>query len=592
MKTQGTGQLTRILNQLGGGVAAFGLLALGGASARASVAYGSINNFDTVNDTGEPCHGFEIELDDCTSRDVTYCYDYNHYGTPNIREDTTSVPGHTNCFVRYAAILTNGVWSAYTAVPTNPIAPTDGHQFTNPSLNFGGEHFGVGYYGNPSAIKYNWLLDDGFGSLVHGPPVVVATPTFTYYPPAGGLPGQVQAVVEPAIPEVPVWEFGPASWVKSIVTSSHTNREIKLRDLVSDDPDHPGDKSWRNGEQDEVESEWDLLQAEFGNGGGGGGGGGGHGGGGGGGPLAVVGQAEDLNHGDEIITRRYEFYAYIGPIDPGTGEAMADKVGPDGIHGINTYSNTIIVGDYLGAQMSAFDNELPIGLIDHVADGEINVEYPARTMVIAGTPFTATNTGVLPDGMTFDQTAGVLSGTPTESGVFTFTVRGTTTNQPAIEKSYTFAVIDPNDVPLPHSTVDTVASPLDCGNTSGTGLYTNGDTCTITAAARPGFRFAKWTDNGAVASTAPTLQFPVTLNRSLVAVFVPAPPELKPVVASANSLTVAWPTNATGCVLQQITSLGATNWATVTNPVTVVGTNNRVTIPTGPGSRFFRLKLP
>ena len=64
---------------------------------------------------------------------------------------------------------------------------------------------------------------------------------------------------------------------------------------------------------------------------------------------------EDLNHGDEIITRRYEFYAYVGPIDQATGEALADTVGPDGIHGINAYSDTVIVGDYLGAQMSAFD---------------------------------------------------------------------------------------------------------------------------------------------------------------------------------------------------------------------------------------------
>lgn len=48
------------------------LLALTGASAHASTAYGSINNFDTVNDTGVPCHGFEIELEDLESTDITY----------------------------------------------------------------------------------------------------------------------------------------------------------------------------------------------------------------------------------------------------------------------------------------------------------------------------------------------------------------------------------------------------------------------------------------------------------------------------------------------------------------------------------------
>jgi hypothetical protein len=39
---------------------AFGLI----QSAFASTAYGSLNNFDCVNDTGSECHGFEIELDD------------------------------------------------------------------------------------------------------------------------------------------------------------------------------------------------------------------------------------------------------------------------------------------------------------------------------------------------------------------------------------------------------------------------------------------------------------------------------------------------------------------------------------------------
>ena len=57
-------------------------VALGRDVARASIAYGSINNFDTVNDTSNVCHGFEIELDDIHSADITYTYDYNHYGTP------------------------------------------------------------------------------------------------------------------------------------------------------------------------------------------------------------------------------------------------------------------------------------------------------------------------------------------------------------------------------------------------------------------------------------------------------------------------------------------------------------------------------
>src|ERR1043166_2788679 len=401
-----------------------GLLVLAVNRAQASIAYGTINNFDTVNDTSNVCHGFEIELDDCRSADITYCYSYNHYGTPNIREDTFSAPGHTNCFVRYAAVYSNGVWSAYTAIPTGPIPPTAGHSFINPGTNFGGEHFGVGYYGSPTAIKYNWLLDDGTGQLVHGPAVLVSTPVFAYYPPVVGVAAQVQAEVQPPAPEVqPIEGFGPASWVKSIKTVAHTNRVVELRNLVSDDPAFPDDKSWRNGETSEVESEFDLLQQEFGSSGGHHGGGGG-----GGGSLSVTNAPEDLAVGDEIITRRYEFYAYSGPTDPVSHEALAKKVGPDGIHGINQYSNTVVVGDFLGAQMSAYKHELPIGLTENIADGKVNTLYPTRTIVISGVPFLCTNTGVLPAGMTFNLTTGELSGTPTESGIFTFKVRASSTN--------------------------------------------------------------------------------------------------------------------------------------------------------------------
>lgn len=566
-----------------------GLLLLASHKADASIAYGTINNFDTVNDTSNVCHGFEIELDDCRSVDITYCYSYNHYGTPDIREDTFSVPGHTNCFVRYSAIYSNGVWSAYTAIPAGPIAPTLGHSFTDPSTNFGGEHFGVGFYGSPTSIKYNWLLDDGFGNLVHGPPVSVSTPVFTYYPPVAGVAAQVQAVVEPPQIEVqPVEGFGPASWVKSVKTLAHTNIVIKLRQLVSDDPGYTNKVTWRNGETGKVESEFDLLQQEFGSSGGGGGKGGG---GKGGGSAIVTNAAEALPVGDEIITRRYEFYAYIGPTDPTTHQALAVKVGPDGLHGINQYSNTIVVGEYLGAQMSAYKNVLPVGLTENIADGKINAAYPTRTIVISGIPFTCTNIGTLPAGMTFDCTTGQLSGTPTEAGVYTFKVRVTGTNQPTQEHAYTFAIADADQVLPPHSTVDTVSYPLDSGNIGGLGLYTNGDACTVEASARPGYRFSHWTDNDSVVSSNATYQFPVALNRSLVANFIPAPPDLRISRLSASTHALEWPTNPTPCMVEETSDFRSTNWSVVNAPVSIVGTNAHVEVPAQPGARFYRLRV-
>src|SRR5579871_634119 len=297
------------------------MLALSGP-ARASQAWGSINNFDTVNDTGSVCHGFEIDIDDAHSKDITYTYDYNHYGVPVITEDNTN-PLHPRVFVRYRATYQNGTWSAYTAVPSGPIPPTAGHQFTNPSVNFGGEHFGVGFYGTPTAVKYSWLKDDGAGNLMFAGAVNISTPAFTYNPPVAVAPAQVVAVIVPPPPPAPPpLEFGPASWVKEIKTTTHNANKVELKDLVGDDPGKP--QPWANGEPAEVEVEWRLMQTDFqaGNGGGKNG--------------ELAGAPEDLAGGDEVVTRRYEFYKYTGPLDAETGEAVADTVAADGIHGVGS----------------------------------------------------------------------------------------------------------------------------------------------------------------------------------------------------------------------------------------------------------------
>ena len=121
----------------------FPLLMLGVQGASASTAYGDLNNFDTVNDTGQDCHGFEIEIEDIHSTDITYTYDWNHYGPPKIREDNTDL-AHPRVFIRYeSAKNPDGTWANYTAMPSGLITPTDGHSCTNPSVNQGCEHFGV-----------------------------------------------------------------------------------------------------------------------------------------------------------------------------------------------------------------------------------------------------------------------------------------------------------------------------------------------------------------------------------------------------------------------------------------------------------------
>jgi hypothetical protein len=576
-----------------------GAVMLAGGAARASVAYGSINNFDTVNDTSNVCHGFEIELDDLRSTDISYTYDYNHYGTPKISEFTTndSVGLHTNVLVHYEAVWTNTGWSAYTAIPTNTIPPTQGHAFTDPSKNFGGEHFGVGFRVSPSKVYYHWLLDGGGHTLVLGPQVNVSTPVFTAPAPAQMVP----VIPAPVLPVAPpplsdptlVYEFSDATWVKVITTTSHTNSPIELRELITPDTNNPSAKDWRNGEPDQVETEWQLLQTDFmsgvynpTNGVGGANG-------------QLAGASNNVSKSDDVVTYRYEYYAYTGPYsDWDTHEALAQSVAPDGIHGLGTYvdqngntnslSTVQVVGKFLGAQMSAMSVTPPVGLIDHLPDAEVGVLYPTRAVVIApDTNFTATCTG-LPPGMTFQAAHGWIGNTPTVAGAYIVTVSVSTSNSPVQTKKYPILVTS-GPHPPPHSAVDTSVFPTGGGISTGDGVYTNGSTATVTATANGGYGFVNWTDNGVIVSTSPTYQFTNVVNRSLVANFGP---RLLLPSASANNMLIGWLTNFSGYQLQQCTNLRTANWVNATEPVSIVGTNYEAYIHATNGSRFFRIWHP
>lgn len=553
----------------------------------AGIAYGTVNNFDAVNDDTNECHGFEIELDDIHSTDITYTYDYNHYGIPRITEDTFSSPGHTNVFVRYEATWTNTGWSAYTAVPAGPIPPTAGHQFTNPGTNFGGEHFGVGFRVQPTKVLYFWLVDNGGHTLTRGHKVTVSTPVFTYSPPVGGVPAQAQAVIPAVVPITPPsYEFSDACWVKVITTTSHTNTEVRVSDLMTPDPANPTGRDWRNGQTDvQVETEWQILQIDYmsadynpTNGIGGANG-------------RLPGATNSLANSDDVVTYRYEFYAYVGPYDtnePPTHEALCQMPGPDGVHGTGTYSNTVVVGNFLSAQMSALAGQPPLTLIDHLPDGEVNVQYTPRTVVIASdTNFTASVSN-LPDGLIFDPSTGYVYGVPSAlaPGVHIVTVTANSSNGPVHVKHYPILIATvPN--PAPHSAVDTLAAPLNGGTTTGDGVYTNGTTTTVTASPNAGYGFVNWTENGEVVSTAASYTFTNVVNRSLVAKFVPAP--TLSVVLQPGGFMLTWPTNFAGYLLQQNISLGTPNWSNAVEAITTAGTNYHANILATNRARFFRL---
>jgi hypothetical protein len=586
------------IHQLAVSIAVAALLATSGTT-RASQAYGTINNFDVVNDTSNVCHGFEIELDDIRSTDITYTYDYNHYGKPKFTEQQM-MDGlgawHTNVFVDYEAVWTNTGWSSYTAVPSSNIPPTMGHQFTNPNLNFGGEHFGCGYTKNPSKVLYFWMADYGTHTLARSGQVFVSTPVFNYSPPVAAQPAAVVPVIPaPVLPMnyiCPSPEFSDAVWCKVITTTSHTNSPVDINDLMTPDTNNPSAHDWRHGETNvETETEWQLLQIDYGasgnpppaNGGANG---------------QLAGKNRGLTNSDDVVTYRYEYYAYTGPYaDWDTHEALAQSVSTNGIDGIGMITNngvpidlsiTPVVGKFLGAQMSAGQAAPPVGLIDHVPDGENGVAYTPRTVIISGgTNFNVSYTGTLPAGMAFDTTKGVLYGTPFATGVFIFTVTATSSNNPPVKKTYPF-LISSGAVVSPHSAVDTGLSMPSAGTTSGDGVYTNGTTATVSVTPNAGYGFANWTENGTVVSTARSYTFTNIVNRSLVANFVPALMS-KP---QPHTLTISWLTNFTGYTLLQCTNLHGTNWTGAAEGFGLVGSNYQATINLTNGPRFFRIYHP
>ncbi len=221
-------------------------------------------------------------------------------------------------------------WAVGTPVPAGPF-PTGGHQCFFPAYGgdpnyetLGGEHFGVALNGNPTNTVYRWLLGDASGNLSPaGSNVKIPAPVWNVQPPINPVaPAAVQVMV-PALPkEHPEDLFGEALWVKVYVTEAA--EPVELEHLLLGDPAVPD-----GSEPAEVEIEWQLLQE------------------GKDGVGEVDSGLDDLAADSESVTRRFEFYSYIGPYNS-EGEATEEDPG----------LNLEFVGDFLGAQNAAL-NLLP-----------------------------------------------------------------------------------------------------------------------------------------------------------------------------------------------------------------------------------------
>jgi hypothetical protein len=357
--------------------------------------YGTLDNFDVINDTGVETHGFEIELEGISAADVAYTFGapYQRYGDPEI--DSNTVPG--SVIIRYKATYQSGTgWVSSvpgapggTPIAVAPYLPTQGHScwtggVSNPAEYYtaGCDHFGASLNATPVKTTYRWLVEGSTpGSLVRfGTNAPLPAPVWNVVPAAtpGAQPVAEVAVAAPALEPGQMW--GEPMWVKVYVTElPNAVHAEDLEHMVIDDPN----VNIVPNEPAEIEWEWILLQA-------GPGGNGEH----------IFGNAAEVGAGNESVSRRFEFYKYTGYLDPdpeNPGEAMCDNpLAPD--QQIPTRCGTpnadgvAGVGDLIGAQNAAVNL---LGPVEIIPENHAPVAMPDALSTDEDTPLTVFPAAVL-----------------------------------------------------------------------------------------------------------------------------------------------------------------------------------------------------
>jgi hypothetical protein len=466
-----------------------GALFFGAATAQAQTAtiYGSLSNFDVVNNTGEDAHGFEIELEGLQPQDVYYTFSAQRYGSPAI------VPSATGVFIRW----TSGYDTNLQQFLQTTIARTAHTPFAGTCYQWGGtsyatsgcEHFGVTLRASAVRTIYRWLVTDAQqpGALVAvNPPVNIPAPVYVVLPPAQPAEAPVlEAAIEAPEPAEAPELYGNAQWVK--VFKTEMAREVTLDELVGDNPVVPQDPA-------HAEVAWEILQAE---------------------PASNSNgnrrrrqNSGNLNAGTRSVIRRYEIYQYTGGYDPITHQALCADV-------LCNAPQAGELGDYIGAQMGAVNVAVPAVTVAKVGNGEITT---ADRLIRCGATCTAYyNVG----------TVVTLTATPARGSVFT----GWTGACNGAQATCTVTVNEANNVTATFASVFTLsvktsgkgavnaaAAGIGCGSGgSCSASVREGTAVTLTAVPSAGFKFTNWT--GGFTGTASTLNITVTKDTQVQANF-------------------------------------------------------------------------
>ena len=300
--------------------------ALATAQAQTATIYGSLGNFDVVNNTGQDACGFEVEVEGVPAGHPIGYFAVQRYGAPTV-VDYTSAAGVSGRRVTYkSSDCSNNKTVAH--APGTPFGGSCYQWNAATYANAGCEHFGVRYTWPTSKVTYRWLVrsPDTVGAFVaYDPPIQIASPTYYMQAPLLANAAPVVVAVIPAPPPPPA-RFGEPHWMKTYVRQ--LPRQVTLDELITENPlVVPMDVA-------QIETNWELLQSDppgdasrrRGRG------------------LSQKGSTLDAT--TRTVVRRFETYAYTGPRNALTNEALCADL-------TCTAPSAGELGDFISAQMAA-----------------------------------------------------------------------------------------------------------------------------------------------------------------------------------------------------------------------------------------------
>ena len=490
----------RLLAQLATAVLASTAFA---AFAQTATIYGSVGNFDVVNNTGQDACGFEMELEGVAYSPNIYSYSWTRYGAAVLSPYTVGAVSGTRV-----------TWksSDCSAMRTVPHAPGTAFAGTcyGTTQNNGCEHFGVN--ASTTKVTSRWLVKDPANASTYvafDPPMPVPMPYYFIQPAVvvGAAPIIVDVVEAPEPPQAPDL-YGDAQWMKVFVRQMP--REVTLDELLTTNPlVVPMDAT-------QLEFGWKLLQADPVAGGNGRRNRGRHQG------------ASTLDPTTRSVVRRYEMYDYVGVYDPLTNEALCADI----LCKIPTAGE---IGDFVSAQMAAVNVQGDFVVVSKAGTGGGNVDSSDKRIVCGSkctSPYTAgalaTLTAQANSGSTFAGWTGACTGT----AACTVTVNGANTVGATFNvvaaggggggggvsgKSFTLSVGRSNSGSVTASPTGADRA-LNCGSAC-SAKFASGTTVTLTATPLAGKAFTGWGGACASAGSNATCSVTVTVDTSVQANF-------------------------------------------------------------------------